>query len=208
MARTRKANNTESVATAETAVATDVATDEVVRNEEKSDSTETEISEDVVAVTKKQTSSAKVPELTKEDEILVVSLIPNVSYKDKSTGDIYKWVEVGQTEVMTFETLQNMWRESKGYFKNMWLKPLDDRVIKKFGLKSTFDKYDFLMDGSNYTKDKAGEICSVIKNTPSALKLSLCNKVKSLVVSGELTDISVIRSIEKSLNIDLIDLIG
>jgi hypothetical protein len=104
---------------------------------------------------------------------------------------------------MTFETLKNMWRNNKGYFKNMWLKPEDDRVINKFGLTKTFEKYEYLMDASNYTKKNIKNICEAISDTPNSLKFSICDKVKNLVVDGELTDIGVIRELEKRLNIDL-----
>ena len=88
--------------------------------------------------------------LNDNDEIEVVSLIPNISYKDSRTGDFYEWDEIGHIEYMTFDILKNMWRSHKGYFRNMWLKPNDDRVISKFGLNKTFEKYEFLMDKSNY----------------------------------------------------------
>ena len=91
--------------------------------------------EEVNEKNKKNTKgTVKVEPLNDSDEIEVVSLIPNVSYKDSKTLDIYKWEEIGHVEYMTFETLKNMWRNNKGYFKNMWLKPNDDRVVNKFGL--------------------------------------------------------------------------
>jgi hypothetical protein len=106
---------------------------------------------------------------------------------------------------MTFDTLKNLWRSHKGYFKNLWLKPMDDRVINKFGLTKTFEKYEYLMEGSNYTKKNIGAICNAIKETPNGLKFSVCNKVKNLVIDGEISDVSVIRTLEDRLNIDLID---
>jgi hypothetical protein len=142
-------------------------------------------------------------ELKDSDDIEVVSLVPNVSYKDSKTLDMYEWDEVGHVEPMTFETLKNMWRNNKGYFKNMWLKPEDDRVINKFGLTKTFEKYEYLMDASNYTKKNIKNICEAISDTPNSLKFSICDKVKNLVVDSELTDIGVIRELEKRLNIDL-----
>ena len=141
------------------------------------------------------------------DEIQVISLVPNVSYKDSKTLDMYEWDEVGHEESMTFETLKNMWRSHKGYFKNMWLKPCDDRVINKFGLTKTFKDYEYLMNKSNYTKKNIDTICKSIANTPSGLKRSICNKIKDLVVKEELTDISVIRKLEKQLKIDLTEFI-
>lgn len=142
--------------------------------------------------------------LEDSDEIEVISLVSNVSYKDSKTLDTYEWREIGHVEYMTFETLKNMWRSNKGYFKNLWLKPNDDRVINKFSLTKTFENYEYLMDASNYTKKNINEICKAIQSTPNGLKWSICDKVKSLVISGEISNISVIRELEKSLRIDLI----
>jgi hypothetical protein len=154
--------------------------------------------------TKNTKKLVNVEPLEDSDEIEIVSLVSNVSYKDSKTLDTYEWREIGHVEYMTFETLKNMWRNNKGYFKNLWLKPSDDRVINKFGLNKTFEKYEYLMDGSNYTKKNINAICEAIKSTPNGLKWSICDKVKSLVISGEISNISVIRELEKSLRIDLI----
>ena len=174
------------------------ATKSVVEN---IDDVVTEMNKKEVETTK---NSVNVEPLQDSDEIEVVSLVPNVSYKDSKTLDMYEWNEVGHPEPMTFETLKNMWRNNKGYFKNLWLKPMDDRVINKFGLTKTFEKYEYLMEGSNYTRKNINAICDAIKGTPNGLKFSICNKVKSLVVSGELVDVFVIRELEKRLNIDLL----
>lgn len=149
--------------------------------------------------------SIKQEPLEDSDEIEVISLIPNVSYKDSKTLDMYEWDTVGHIEYMTFETLKNMWRNNKGYFKNMWLKPNDDRVINKFGLTKTFEKYEYLMNASNYTKKNINVICESISNTPNGLKFAICDKIKSMVISGEVSDVSVIRALENRLHIDLIE---
>ena len=155
----------------------------------------------------KETSkkTIKVEPLDKFEEIEVISLVPNVSYKDNKTFDMYEWDEIGHSEPMTVETLDNMWRSNKGYFKNLWLKPNDERIINKFGLTKTFEKYEYLMDGSNYTKKNIDKICESIASTPNGLKLSICDKVKNMVISGEVTDVFVIRKLENRLKIDLID---
>ena len=98
-----------------------------------------------------------------------------------------------------------MWRNNKGYFKNLWLKPCDDRVVNKFGLTKTFEKYEYLMDASNYTKKNINALCEAISDTPNGLKFAICDKIKSMVVNGEVTDASVLKALEKRLNIDLID---
>lgn len=150
----------------------------------------------------------KEKQLDKDDVIKVISLIPNISYKDKKYGDIYRWEKAGEIVEMTFDVINYMHQNHKTYFKSMWIKPLDNRVVKKFGLEPTYRDYDFLMDSSNYTRKNAKEICDSIRKTPQSLKFAICNKIKSLVSSGEISDIHVLREIEKSLNIDLIPLIG
>lgn len=182
---------------------TKVAAEDVVV---KDSTIEEEAVEKVNENNKKNTKEkVKVEPLEDSDEIEVISLIPNVSYKDSKTFDMYKWEEAGHIEYMTFETLKNMWRNNKGYFKNMWLKPNDDRVISKFGLTKTFEKYEYLMDSSNYTKENINNICSTISETPNGLKRSIYSKVKNLVISGDITDVSVIRKLERHLKVDLID---
>lgn len=160
------------------------------------------VEEDVEKITKNDKS------LDKDDVIEVVSLIPNISYKDKKYGDIYRWEKAGEIVEMTFDVINYMHQNHKTYFKSMWIKPLDKRVIKKFGLEATYRDYDFLMDASNYTRKNVKEICDSIRKTPQSLKFAICNKIKSLVSSGEISDIHILREIEKSLNIDLIPLIG
>lgn len=173
--------------------------------EKLTDTVEKNMNENNETKTKKTT--VKVEPLDDYDEIEVVSLIPNVSYKDTKTLDMYEWDEVGHIEYMTFETLKNMWRNNKGYFKNMWLKPNDERVINKFGLTKTFKDYEYLMDESNYTKKNIDNICKTISGAPNGLKHSVCNKIKDLVINEKVVDINVIRKLERHLNLDLTDFI-
>ena len=121
---------------------------------------------------------------------------------------MYEWKEAGHVECMTFDILKNMWRSNKGYFKNLWLKPMDDRVIKAFSLTKTFENHEYLMDASNYTRKNINAVCDAIKATPNGLKFAICTKVKNLVIDGELTDVFVIRELEKRLQIDLISFLN
>lgn len=143
--------------------------------------------------------------LEDSDEIEVVSLIPNVSYKDSKTGDFYEWDDVGHVEYMTFDTLKNMWRNHKGYFRNMWLRPKDERVVNKFGLTKTFKEHEFLMDKSSYTRKNIDNVCEAISKSPNGLKSAVYDRVKTLVIDGEITDVSVIKKLENHLKIDLIE---
>ena len=163
--------------------------------------------DETVKTSARTTKEIMIEPLNDSDEIDVISTIPNVSYKDSKTNDMYEWQEVGHIEPMTFETLKNMWRNNKGYFRNMWLKPLDKRVIEQFGLTSTFEKYEYLMDESSYVRARISEICEAISSAPNGMKFSICNRVKALVYDGKITDIAVIKALEKELGLELSNLI-
>ena len=142
--------------------------------------------------------------LTESDEIHVISLVPNVRYLDGYTQDYYRWDNVGHDEIMKFGELERMWRNTKGYFRNMWLKPDDPRVIKKFGLENLYKNYDLLMDAENYTYENIDDICKTIgKMTENEMKYAVCSKIKDFVSTGKLNDIRVIKGLETRLNIDL-----
>lgn len=186
-----------------------VATDESVATADIAEDKNMDVEVKETAKTKESPrKTVKEPPLDKDDVIKIVSLIPNVGYEDKKYDDIYEWEKAGDKVEMSFEAVNRMWQNHKTYFKSMWLKPLDNRVVKKFGLEPTYRDYDFLMDASNYTRDNVDKICESISNTPQSLKFAICNKIKSFVSSGEVSDVIVLREIEKKLNIDLIPLIG
>lgn len=176
------------------------ATNSAIQDAENLDTVE-EMNEETI----KEVEPIKPKQLEDSDEIKVKSLVPNVSYKDNRTLDMYEWQEAGHVEIMTFETLKNLWRNNKGYFKNLWLKPMDNRVVSKFGLAKTYEKYEYLMEASNYKKKNINAICEAIKATPNGLKFAICDKVKNLVIDGEVTDVFVIKELEKRLQIDLIE---
>lgn len=203
MARTAKSTNAEPVVDAATV---DDSTVAAVNSVEENMNDET-----ATAVTKRTSrrkntrQSADVEDtLSDSDMIEVESLIPNVVYEDSRTGNYYEWSEIGHCEDMTFDEVKNMHRKYKTYFNDMWLKPLDERVIKKLGLSRTYDKYNFLVDESNYTNDNIDEVLDGLSSAPASLKIAIVNRIKDMVADGTVSDIKVVRKLEKRLDIDLI----
>lgn len=203
MARTAKSTNAEPVVDA---AAVDDSTVAAVNSVEENMNDET-----ATAVTKRTSrrkntrQSADVEDtLSDSDMIEVESLIPNVVYEDSRTGNYYEWSEIGHCEDMTFDEVKNMHRKYKTYFNDMWLKPLDERVIKKLGLSRTYDKYNFLVDESNYTNDNIDEVLDGLSSAPAGLKIAIVNRIKDMVADGTVSDIKVVRKLEKRLDIDLI----
>lgn len=148
-------------------------------------------------------------ELLRDDDVIVVtSLIPNVSYKDYKNNDFYEWEEVDHEEEMTYGQLKDMNRNYKSYFRDLWLKPMDDRVINAFGLTSSYKNYEDLMSGDIYTVDNIEVIKEKIETLPPrGIKSTIATKIKDMVASGEVSDIKVVKNLERILQIDLFDLL-
>lgn len=139
------------------------------------------------------------------DEIEVISLIPHVGYRDFATSDYYEWENVGDVEYMTLDAITRMRRNFRSYFDDMCLKPNDARVIKKFGLERFYKQYDAFMDASSYTRENISDTLDKIHSIRSnSMKASIVNKIKAMVSSGEISDVNVIRTIEKRFDLDLI----
>lgn len=200
MARTAKSTKTEPVV--DTAVADDSAMAAVISAEDNvSESTNKSAS-----ASRRKASVLAIDDdsIADSDEVEVMSLIPNVVYEDKRTSEYYQWDAAGQVETMTFDAVKAMHRKYKTYFNDMWLKPLDERVIKKLGLTRTYEKYDFLMDKSNYTTKNIDAVLDGLSSASSGLKIAVVNRIKDMIEEGVVTDVKVIRKIEKRLDIDLI----
>lgn len=203
MARTAKATNTEpavdAAATEEPVVAADVTAENMNEKIE-------EVEEKKSPGRPKKVKEQKVDEepLEDSDEIEVVSLIPNVVYEDERTGNYYEWEKIGHCEDMTFDEIKNMHRKYKAYFNDMWLKPLDERVIKKLNLARNYEKYDYLMDEKNYTAKNIDEVLDGISSVSNGLKISIITRLKDMVAEGLISDIKVIKKLEDRLDIELI----
>ena len=162
-----------------------------------------DVKNEEVVKTKKATVKVVEP-LEDADEIEVVSLIPNVSYKDSKTLDFYEWKNIGDVEEIPFEVLKNMYRNNRGYFKNLWIKPLDERVIEKFRLRKLYESHEKVINIENYTMDNIVDICEEIHKLPNSSKLSLLSLIRNSVDEGKIQDIRIIKQLESSLNISLI----
>jgi len=171
------------------------AVDTAVDTVEKNDDVE-------IKVTRNQNKAMQIDE---NEEIQIESLIPNVDYYDEASYNNFSWGEVGHIEYIPFGIVNNIWRNHRGYFVNLWIRPLDERVIKKFRLDKTYEKYDFVLDKENYTRDNVDKIFDIISSMPNSSKISIINKIKAFVMTGEVTDVSVLVPLGRKLDVDFVN---
>lgn len=161
-------------------------------------------------VEEKPVKVATKPEKVKiedDEEIDVQSFDSNVTYWDKTTDETYFWENVGEIISLPYSVIKNMWRNHKTYFRNFLLKPLDDRVVKELGLTKVYEKYDFLMEGSQYTKDNINTIINTINGGTNGFKSAIFNNIKNMIIGGDITDIYVIKQLGNAFDIDFAGLV-
>lgn len=227
MARTstKKTTTTTTSATVDETMVADNSQNVVVENSDNVEKKKAKTKKDiVVAEPTTDVMTEKIEEMVKEtvaqltknqeeeplqdtDDIEVKALIPNVSYKDSKTLDYYEWRQAGDIEEIPFEILKNMFRNHRGYFRNLWLKPLDERIIEKFKLGKIYSNFEKLIDIENYTIENVEEMCDKIHELPSSAKSTILTMLRDNIDKGELTDIHMIKKLESKLKIDLISLI-
>lgn len=141
------------------------------------------------------------------DVIVVKSLVPNVYYTCSKTLDTFSWADVGDAEEMTFAQLKVMKNKHGGYFTKKWLYPEDDMARKKLGIDSifatTFEKKDMrLLYGNDVTAVK-----EKLHYIPAEEKAAYIKRVQTDVKQGKITNVKIIRLLEKELDISLMDLV-
>lgn len=201
---TKKQTTTTSATVDETIVAENsqnVVVDDVKNEEKLKTNSKTKKVNEVEDV---EETEEVVKPLEDTDEIEVVSLIPNISYKDNKTFDFYEWKNIGDIEEIPFEVLKNMYRNNRGYFRNLWIKPLDDRVIEKFRLRKLYESHDKVINIENYTMDNIVDICEEIHKLPNSSKLSVLALIRNSVDEGKIQDIRIIKLLQSNLKISLI----
>lgn len=142
-----------------------------------------------------------------DEEIEIQSFDSNVTYWDKATDETYFWEETGEIILIPYSIVKNMWRNHKTYFKNFLLKPLDERVVSELGLSKIYEKYDFLMDGKQYTKENLEKIISTINGGTNGFKSAIFNNIKNMIVDGKISNIYIIKQLGKTFDIDFADMV-
>lgn len=181
--------------------------EEVVVGKTTTSSVKESVNEEKAMSSNKKITKSKQFEIADDEEIELMSLTSNVTYWDKSIDETYEWEKVGDIIALPFVIIKNMWRNHKGYLRNFCLKPLDERVIDKLGLNKTYERYEFLTDSSQYTKDNINKIIDAIDASNSSFKSAICNNIKSMIVSGDIDEISVIIALGKKFDVDFISLL-
>ncbi len=131
-----------------------------------------------------------------------------LTYKSKSTNALFRWNQIGAVEYMTVAELNEMNNYKREYLNKPLVVLLDERAIKKFRLSQVYENVAKI---NNLKSVFNSDIATIERTIDMALKVNmrdiLISKVRGMIEKRTLTDVSVIKLLERKLQQDLLDTI-
>ena len=129
-----------------------------------------------------------------------------LTYKARSTNAIYRWNNIGAVEYMSVAELNEMNNYKRSYLNKPLVILLDERAIKKFRLQPVYENVAKI----NNLKDLFKKDMSTIERTiDTALDVNmrdiLISKARQMIKNNTLTNINIIKLLERKLQHDLSD---
>ena len=154
-----------------------------------------------------QTALATSNVLNDDTRITVEAHVPAVYYTCPVTFETFSWLEVGDTQEMTFKQLRIMNAKHPRYFTEKWLQPNEENVMKKLRLDKIFAVKVNRGDMKKFCGDNIKEVEQILTALSSNAKNELAPKITNYIKAGKITNVKMIRLLEKQLGIELMNLV-
>lgn len=143
--------------------------------------------------------------LALDDEIPVKSItFGGLTYRSRSTNAIYRWPQIGSIEYMTVADLNEMNSYKPVYLNRPLVILMDERAMKKYRLQKV---YENVAQINNLAKVFNSDMNTIEEKIDMALDANmrdiLISKSRQMIENGTLSNINVIRLLEKKLQHDL-----
>ena len=127
-----------------------------------------------------------------------------LTYKSRSTNAVFRWNQIGAIQYMTVAELNEMNNHKSGFLNKPLVILMDERAVKKFRLTPVYENVAKL---NNLKEVFSSDMATIERVVDDALRVNmrdiLINKVRQMYKTKKLTDINVIRLLEKKLSFDL-----
>ena len=140
----------------------------------------------------------------KDKEVVVRSVAGVVSFKSPKTNTLYKWMAIGDEEVLTIDEILTMESTSRRFLNTPWLVVDDEEVIKALGLKNLYEVIEQMEDVDNLLDMDIDEIEEIINKAPYEYQKTLSGIIFAKVNNNEIRDIVLIRKLEEILGTTLL----
>lgn len=127
-------------------------------------------------------------------------------YKSRSNNAAYIWNEIGAVENMTIAAIVEMNNYNTNYLNKPLVILLDERAVKQFRLTKTYEDVAKINNLKELFKSDIETISKTIDNALAVnMRDILISKVRTMYKKKTLTDINIIRLLERKLQFDLSD---
>ena len=126
-------------------------------------------------------------------------------YVSKRTGETFIWEEFGSEQEMELRELRNAKNSYKTFFVNNWFMFDEDWIVDYLGVRQYY-RHALPIDGfDDVVKQKPAELKKTINALSEGQKRSVAYRAKELISEHKIDSLSVITTLEKALNIELIE---
>ena len=148
---------------------------------------------------------------TDVEELPIDTVIPvksitfgGLTYKSPVTNATFRWTQIGQTQYMTIAQLNEMNNYNRDFLNKPLVILLNEKAIKQFRLTPVYENVAKI---NNLTSVFRSDMKTIENTIDNALRVNmrdiLISKVRQMIKNRALTDINVIRLLEKKLQFDL-----
>lgn len=154
-----------------------------------------------------EAASATSNVLNDDTMITVEARVPAVYYTCPVTFETFSWLEIGDTQEMTFKQLRIMNTKYPRYFSEKWLLPNNELVMKKLKLDKIYATKVNRADMKRFCGNDIKDVEELLSGLDSNAKTELTPKIVKYVKEGKIANVKMIRLLEKKLSIELMDLV-
>lgn len=126
-------------------------------------------------------------------------------YRSPRTGERFIWDGFGAEQEMELRELRNAKNSSKKFFINNWFMFDDDWVIDYLGVRQYYKNAIRIDNFDEIFKKSPAELNAMLKGVSEGQKRSIAYRAKELIADKKIDSLSVISTLEKALNIELIE---
>lgn len=143
-----------------------------------------------------------------DETINVKSIVyGGLTYKSRTTNAVFRWNQIGSIQPMTVAEINEMNNHKTDFLRKPLVILMDERAIKKFRLTGVYENVAKINNLSAVFN--SGDLDKIDKVISDALSVNmrdiLISKVRQMYKNKKLTDINILRLLEKRLQFDLMD---
>lgn len=145
--------------------------------------------------------------ISRDKEVICRSIrFGGLVYRSEKSGAKFRWPRMGAVETMTFAELQEMHNNKRAYLEKPYLIVDDPDVVRYFRLDETYRKVAQIDDLQDILTKDIGSIDKVLDVILQVgMRDVAISKMRYMRKIGTLTNIDVIKHLEKRLQFDFTD---